>query len=177
VADIARLRGTDPATTLMALIREAEEAERTGRPSSESVIGTSMDERDIARLVAWPHTNICSDGELAGRHPRGFGAFPRVLRQYVREQGTMTLPEAVRKMTELSAAHVGIRERGRIAPGYFADLVLFDPTTVGDRATPTAPREQSVGIHTVWVNGDVVYQNGRVTGRHPGRVLRRPNRP
>ncbi len=173
VADIARLRGTDPATTLMALIHETEEAERAGRPSSESVIGTSMDERDIARLVAWPHTNICSDGELAGRHPRGFGAFPRVLRQYVREQRVLTLPEAVRKMTELSAAHVGIRERGRIAPGYFADLVLFDPGAVSDRATPTAPREQSVGVHTVWVNGDIVYQGGQSTGRHPGRVLRR----
>jgi N-acyl-D-amino-acid deacylase len=173
VADIARLRGTDPATTLMALIRETEEAERAGRPSSESVIGTSMDERDIARLVAWPHTNICSDGELAGRHPRGFGAFPRVLRQYVREQRLLTLPEAVRKMTELSAAHVGIRTRGRIAPGYFADLVLFDPGAVSDRATPTAPREQSVGIHTVWVNGDIVYQSGQSTGRHAGRVLRR----
>ena len=173
VADIARLRGTDPASTLMALIRESEEAERAGRPSSESVIGTSMDEPDIARLVAWPHTNVCSDGELAGRHPRGFGAFPRVLRQHVRERGTLSLADAIRKMTGLSAMHVGIRERGRIAPGYFADLVLFDPNTVGDRATPTAPREQSVGIHTVWVNGDVVYQSGRPSGRYPGRVLRR----
>ena len=173
VADIARLRGSDPATTLMALIREAAEAERAGRPSSESVIGTSMDERDITRLAAWPHTNFCSDGELAGRHPRGFGSFPRALRRYVREQGSLTLPEAVRKMTGLSAAHVGIRDRGRIAPGYFADLVLFDPNVVGDRATPTDPRQPSVGIHTVWVNGEIVYQNGGVTGRHPGRVLRR----
>ena len=173
VADIARLRGTDPATTLMALIRETEEAERAGRPSSESVIGTSMDERDIARLVAWPHTNICSDGELAGRHPRGFGAFPRVLRQHVREQRVLGLGEAVHKMTGLSAAHVGIRDRGRIAPGYFADLVLFDPNTVADRATPTAPREKSVGIHTVWVNGDVVYRNGSSTASRPGRVLKR----
>jgi N-acyl-D-amino-acid deacylase len=173
VAEIAQLRGTDPATTLMALIRETEEAERAGRPSGESVIGTSMDERDITRLAAWSHTNFCSDGELAGRHPRGFGAFPRVLRRYVREQGSLSLPEAVRKMTSLSAMHVGIRDRGRIAPGNFADLVLFDPSTVGDRATPTAPRERSVGIRTVWVNGDVVYQNGAGTGRHPGRVLRR----
>jgi N-acyl-D-amino-acid deacylase len=172
VAEIARLRGSDPATTLMALIRETEEAERAGRPSSESVIGTSMDERDVARLVAWPHTNICSDGELAGRHPRGFGAFPRVLRRYVREEGVLTLAEAVRKMTSLSAAHVGIRDRGRIAPGYFADLVLFDPRTISDQATPTAPRERSVGIQTVWVNGQVVYDGGAVTGRYPGRVLR-----
>jgi N-acyl-D-amino-acid deacylase len=173
LAEIARLRGTDPATTLMALIRETEEAARAGRPSAESVIGTSMDERDVARLVAWPHANICSDGELAGRHPRGFGAFPRVLGRYVREQGVLTLPEAVRKMTSLSAAHVGIVNRGRIAPGYFADLVLFDPTTVIDRATPAAPREVAVGIRTLWVNGQVVYESGAVTGRYPGRVVRR----
>ena len=176
VAEIARLRGTDAATTLMALIREAEEAERAGRPSAESVIGTSMDERDVARLIAWPHTNICSDGELAGRHPRGFGAFPRVLGRYVREQGVISLPEAVRKMTSLGAAHVGIADRGRIAPGYFADLVLFDPATVIDRATPTAPRETAVGIRTVWVNGEMVYEAGRVTGKYPGTVVRRAAR-
>jgi N-acyl-D-amino-acid deacylase len=173
VADIARLRNTDAATTLMALIRETVEAERAGRPSDESVIGTSMAERDVARLIAWPHANICSDGELAGRHPRGFGAFPRVLGRYVREQKVIPLPEAVRKMTSLAAAHVGITDRGRIAPGYFADLVLFDPATVIDRATPTAPRETAVGIRTVWVNGEVVYEGGAPTGRHPGRVVRR----
>jgi N-acyl-D-amino-acid deacylase len=173
VADIARLRKTDAATTLMALIRETEEAGRAGRPSDESVIGTSMAERDVARLIAWPHANICSDGELAGRHPRGFGAFPRVLGRYVREQGVITLPEAVRKMTSLAAAHMGIVDRGRIGPGYFADLVLFDPATVIDRATPTAPRETAVGIRTVWVNGEVVYEGGALTGRHPGRVVRR----
>lgn len=173
VADIARLRGTDAATTLMALIRETEEAERAGRPSDESVIGTSMAERDVARLIAWPHANLCSDGELAGRHPRGFGAFPRVLGRYVREQGVISLPEAVRKMTSLGAAHVGIADRGRIASGYFADLVLFDPATVIDRATPIAPRETAVGIRTVWVNGAVVYDAGAVTGRYPGRVVRR----
>jgi N-acyl-D-amino-acid deacylase len=173
VADIARLRGTDAATTLMALIRETAEAERAGRPSDESVIGTSMAEGDVARLIAWPHANICSDGELEGRHPRGFGAFPRVLGRYVREQGVVSLSEAVRKMTSLGAAHVGIRERGRIAPGYFADLVMFDPNTVIDRATPTAPRETAVGIRTVWVNGEVVYERGTPTGRHPGRVVRR----
>jgi N-acyl-D-amino-acid deacylase len=142
-------------------------------PSEESVIGTSMDERDIARLMAWPHANICSDGELAGRHPRGFGAFPRVLGRYVREQRVLSLPEAVGKMTALSAAHVGIADRGRIAPGYFADLVLFDPNSVSDRATPTAPRQRAVGIRTVWVNGQVVYESGATTGRYSGRVLRR----
>jgi N-acyl-D-amino-acid deacylase len=173
IAEIAQLRGTDPATTLMALIREAQEAERAGTPSSESVIGTSMAEQDVARLVAWPQANFCSDGELAGRHPRGFGAFPRVLGRYVRERGVLALPEAVRKMTSLAAAHVGIQDRGRIAQGYFADLVLFDPETIIDRSTPAEPRLTAVGIKTVWVNGEVVYENGVTTGRYPGRVVRR----
>jgi N-acyl-D-amino-acid deacylase len=157
----------------MALIRETEEAERAGKPSSESVIGTSMAEQDVARLIAWPHANICSDGELAGRHPRGFGAFPRVLGRYVRERNVLPLPEAVRKMTSLAATHVGIQDRGRIAQGYFADLVLFDPETVVDRSTPTEPRLTAAGIKTVWVNGEVVYDNGATTGRYPGRVVRR----
>jgi N-acyl-D-aspartate/D-glutamate deacylase len=106
----------------------------------------------------------------------------------VREQRVIDLPEAVRKMTSLSAAHVGIVDRGRIAPGYFADLVLFDPGTVIDRATPTAPRETALGIRTVWVNGEIVYDrtdraettvgaisSGAPTGRYPGRVIRRPS--
>src|SRR3712207_2867164 len=167
VAQVAAARGTDPASALMWLIRTSLEAERSGGRGGESVIGTSMDERDIERLIAWPWANICTDGELAGRHPRGFGAFPRVLGRYVREQGVIGLPEAVRKMTSLSAAHAGIVDRGRIAPGYFADLVLFDAGTVIDRATPTAPRETALGIRTVWVNGEVVYDQRAPTGRHP----------
>ena len=172
VAEIATLRGTDPATTLMALVHESQRAPRTAG-GAESVIGTSMDERDIARLLAWPWANICSDGELDGRHPRGFGSFPRVLGRYVRERQVIPLAEAIRKMTSLAAANVGLVGRGTIAPGQAADLVLFDPVTVLDVATPTAPRETSRGIHTVWVNGVVVYAGGSVTGAHPGRVLRR----
>jgi N-acyl-D-amino-acid deacylase len=98
-----------------------------------------------------------------------------VLGRYVREQRVIDLPDAVRKMTSLSAAHVGILDRGRIAPGYLADLVLFDPGTVIDRATPTAPRETALGIRTVWVNGEIVYDRGSPAGRYPGRVIRRPS--
>jgi N-acyl-D-amino-acid deacylase len=76
-------------------------------------------------------------------------------------------------MTSLAAEHVGIRDRGRIAPGQMADLVLFDPATVNDRATPDDPHALSVGIARVWVNGEVVFENGATTGRHPGMVLRR----
>jgi N-acyl-D-amino-acid deacylase len=169
VGQIAAMRKSDPATTLMWLIAEAE-----SKGAAESVVGTGMDERDIARLLRWPHTSISSDGELHGRHPRGFGAFTRVLAKHVRDQKTLTYAEAVRKMTSLSAANMGLADRGIIRPGLAADLVLFDPSTVSDRSTTEEPNAPSVGIKTVWVNGDVVFESGKTTGRYPGRALRRP---
>jgi N-acyl-D-amino-acid deacylase len=168
VREIAALRGTDPATTLMALI-----AETSGAGQRESVVATGMDERDIARLLRWANTNICSDGELNGPHPRGFGSFTRILGRYVREQHVLTLEDAVRKMTSLAAANVGLADRGMIRAGMAADLVLFDPATVVERATIAEPHATSVGIQTVWVNGEVVYDSGKTTGRFPGRALRR----
>ena len=111
VRQIAALRNSDPATTLMWLIAESE-AKGTG----ETVVGTGMDERDIARLLRWPYTSISSDGELAGRHPRGYGAFTRILGRYVREQKVLTLEDAVRKMTSLSATNMGLNDRGTIKP-------------------------------------------------------------
>ena len=173
VAEIAVMRGSDPATTLEWLIATSEAARKSGGRGGQGVIGTSMDERDIARLIAWPHANICTDGELQGRHPRGFGSFPRVLGRYVRQDGVTTLEDAVRKMTSLAAQHAGLRERGTITPGYYADLVLFDPKTIIDRATPTDPHALSEGIASVWVNGKLVYANRQATGPYPGRVLRR----
>ena len=167
IAEISAARGTDPAQTLMDLIAGAP------IPGSESVIATSMASRDVAAIIAWPHSNICSDGQLTGGHPRGAGAFTRVLRQYVREQHLLTLEQAVHKMSGLSAAHVGLNGRGTIAVGAPADLVLFDPRTVADRATVAHPQELSIGVHQVWVNGQLVYTNGRATGRRPGVVLRR----
>jgi len=173
---IAELRGEDPATTYMALIAESQAlAEQTGR-GTESIIARSMHPDDIATLLSWPHTNVSSDGSLAGRHPRGFGSFTRVLREHVRETEVLSLPEAIRKMTGASAAHVGILERGTITPGAYADLVLFDPETVADRATPDAANEPSVGIDRVLVNGIIVYANGRVTDARPGLVIRRVDR-
>jgi N-acyl-D-amino-acid deacylase len=178
VAEIARLRGTDPPATLMDLIREALAYEKkTGSDDAESVIGTSMSEPDLEKLLAWPFTNVCTDGELDGRHPRGFGTYTRVLGRYVRERKVVSLEEAVRKMTSLAAHNVGLADRGTIRPGAYADLVLFDPATVVDRATTREPQALSVGIQRVWVNGAVVYEAGAAGGVRPGRVLRRVTTP
>ena len=176
VAQIATARGERPALTLMRLIAEAlawENAHPNSKETSESVVATSMAENDIGKLYAWPHTNVCSDGALDGAHPRGFGAFTRVLAKYVRDDRAITLEDAVRKMTSLAAAHVGLVRRGTIVPGAYADLVLFDPATVSDHATPSSPHLVSTGIDGVWVNGRAVWRNGTPTGTHPGRVLRR----
>ena len=178
LAEIAALRGTDPATTLIDLIREAE-ALREERKSKgedddvESVIAVSMTDADIDRLMAWPHINFCTDGELDGAHPRGFGSFPRVLGHHVRERQVLTLEEAIHKMTALAASSHGILERGRIEPGAYADLVLFDPETVADRATTDEPHARATGIEKVWVNGRLVYEDGRSSWQGYGRVLRR----
>lgn len=169
LAEIAKLRGTDPVTTYLDLIAISEKA----GGDNESIIATSMTEPDIAEILAWPHTNICSDGLAEGRHPRGYGAFPKVLRLYVREQRRLSLEAAVHKMTGLSAEHVGLKNRGVIRAGAYADLILFDPATIGDRATPEAPHQPSAGIAGVWVNGVQVYGDGKATGALPGRVLRR----
>ena len=174
LAEIARGRGTDPPATLMDLIREALAFEKkTGSDEVESVIGTSMSEPDLERLMAWPHANICTDGELDGRHPRGFGTFPRVLGRYVRERGVVSLEDAVRKMTSLAAHNVGLGGRGEVRPGASADLVLFDPANVIDRATTKDPHALALGIEKVWVNGAVVYEEGAATTSRPGLVLRR----
>jgi N-acyl-D-amino-acid deacylase len=136
-------------------------------------MATSMDEHDVAKLMAWPWAAFCTDGELDGSHPRGFGTFPRLLGRYVREQQIMPLEEAIRKATSLAAANVGIRDRGQITVGSYADLVLFNPETIIDRATPTEPHLTSTGIRRVWVNGAAVYDGEKATGALPGRVIKR----
>ncbi|HEY9225410.1 MAG TPA: amidohydrolase family protein [Gemmatimonadaceae bacterium] len=171
LAQIARMRESDPASTLMALIQESEAARASGR-GSQTIIATSMTEADIEAILKWPFANICTDGELDGKHPRGFGAFTRVLGRYVRERHVITFPEAIRKMTSLAAANAGIQRRGWIDPGMFADLVLLDTNTVADRATPEDPHAISTGIAKVWVNGVLAYDNGHVTGARAGKVIR-----
>jgi N-acyl-D-amino-acid deacylase len=126
-------------------------------------------------IFAHPRVVICSDGQLAGRHPRGYNAFPRVLARYVRETPLVTLEEAIAKMTGRSAARLGLTDRGIIAIGRKADLVVFDAGAVADRGTPQQPALSPIGIDAVAVNGTLVLSNGTPTGARPGHALR-PNR-
>jgi N-acyl-D-amino-acid deacylase len=173
LTEVAAERGQDPVTAFMELARQSIAWEQNTGEKGDKIIGTSMLDSDIRRLLLWPHSNLCTDGGLVYLHPRARGSFPRVLGRYVREQGLLSLEEAVHKMTALAARHMGLGDRGRIAPGMAADLVLFDPDTVVDRATPEEPELLSSGILQVWVNGVAVYAAGRATGARPGRVLRR----
>ena len=173
IAEIALLRETEPAETYLALIREAYEgADPTEQ--RESIIGVSMSARDISVLLAWEHTNLCSDGSSGGGHPRGYGSFPRAIRMFVRERQVVDLPEMVRKMTSLSAAHIGLRDRGVIAAGKAADLVLFDSDAITDHATMADSAAVSTGVQAVWVNGQQVFDGGTYLAARPGRLLRRP---
>ncbi|MBU7576879.1 MAG: serine hydrolase [Flavihumibacter sp.] len=174
LSEVAALRKETPARTVMALIAEAE-AFRKANPDSggvEGIMGKSMTDADVSAFLSWQHTNICSDGADGG-HPRGYGSFTRVLAEYVREKKIMSLETAINKMTALSAEHVGIRQRGLIAAGYYADLVLLDPDTIQDHATIQNPQALSDGILKVWVNGELVYANKEFMGTFPGRLIKR----
>lgn len=165
VAEIAALRKSDPVTTIIDMIH-------TAGPNI-GIIATAMNEKDLERLVADPRVMICSDGGLSGAHPRGYGAFPRVLGEYVRKRGIITLAEAIAKMTSRSARLLGFQDRGVIAKGKKADIVVLDPARVEDRGTKLNPAQDPVGIPYVVVNGEVVLDNGRMTDARPGRALRR----
>jgi N-acyl-D-amino-acid deacylase len=145
-------------------------------------IGHAMSEKNVAELLAHPLLMIGSDGRsmapvkrAAGTrpHPRSYGTFARVLSHYVRDQKLLDLPTAVRKMTSLPADQVGLRDRGRLAKGMKADVVVFDPATVKDEATFDAPHRYPSGIPYVLVNGALVVEKGSHTGKRPGKVLRR----
>jgi N-acyl-D-amino-acid deacylase len=173
LTEIAALRKTDTVSAFSQLAEEADLMQQETGERAEAIIGTSMTEADIGRLMSWPETNICTDGGLADLHPRGIGSFPRVLGRYVREQKLMTLETAVRKMSGLAAEHMGFTDRGLIRQGAAADLVLFDPDTVIDRATPENPDMLSEGIMAVWVAGKLVFEDGATTDARPGKVIRR----
>ena len=175
LSDIARLRQQKPAQTLIDLIALAEEFGKNNPDypdGIEAIMGKSMDDFDVSNMMLWPHTCFCSDG-ASGGHPRGHGAFTRVLGRYVREQKLMPLETAVYKMTGLTADQVGLPQRGVIMPGNYADLVLFDPETVIDNASVKDGKALSDGIDKVWVNGQTVYESKKSTGELPGVLIRR----
>jgi N-acyl-D-amino-acid deacylase len=129
----------------------------------------------VRRVLAFEHTMIGSDGlpHDVHPHPRLWGTFARVLGHYCREEKLFPLAEAVRKMTGLPARRFGLTGRGTLAPGAYADITVFDPAEIIDRATFEAPKQPAAGIHLVMVNGEAVWRDGAATGARPGRVLRR----
>jgi N-acyl-D-amino-acid deacylase len=134
-----------------------------------------LDEADVQRIMAYPLTMIGSDGLPHDQHPhpRLWGTFPRVLGHYARALGLMTMEEAVHRMTQLPARFFGLADRGEIRAGAYADIVVFDPATVIDRATFESPEAVATGIRTVIVNGQAVWEDGAASARRPGRMLRR----
>ncbi len=143
----------------------------------------TMSEENVAKIVARPWVSFCSDaGSYAaegiflrvGTHPRAYGAFARVLGKYARDERVIPLEEAVRRLTAFPAVTLGLRDRGRLAPGYFADVVVFDPATIADRATYEQPHQYATGVVHVFVNGVQVLKDGEHTGATPGRVVRGP---
>jgi dihydroorotase/N-acyl-D-amino-acid deacylase len=134
---------------------------------------------DVNRIMQHPMTSIASDGpitvfDVGSPHPRTYGTFARVLGRYVRDRNILSLEEAIRKMTRLPAQILSINKRGLLREGYYADITIFDPATIIDKATFEDPHQYAVGINTVLVNGVIVVENGLHNGNRPGRVLRGP---
>jgi N-acyl-D-amino-acid deacylase len=177
LAEIADIREVDVITAFTQIAQEALAWEEEHGEGAESIIGTSMTKSDIDELFVWPWANVCTDGGIVNLHPRTAGSFPRVLGRYVREQNLVPLEEAIRKMTGLAAENMGFTDRGLIREGMVADLVLFDPDTIIDHATPLDPQRLSTGVTTVWVGGEIVYADGAETLARPGKVIRRSIKP
>ena len=173
LAEIAKARGTDPMDTLFDIL--VEDGART------TVAVFAMSEPDIALAAVQPWVSFCNDSEgtspdgLLGKefpHPRAYGTFPRVLRKYVREERRMRLEEAIRKFTSLPASRLRLNDRGVLKVDLWADIVVFDPEQITDKATFSAPKQLSVGMQWVLVNGVPVIADGVSTNALPGRVLR-----
>mgnify|MGYP001800764311 FL=1 len=137
----------------------------------------AMDQQDVDRIMQHPQTMIASDGRLAEYqvghpHPRWYGTFPRVLGHYVRERNILRLEEAIHKMTQMPADRLGLTDRGRVQEDTFADITIFDPATIIDKATFEQPHQYPEGIHYVIVNGKIAVDDGRFIEARSGRVLR-----
>jgi N-acyl-D-amino-acid deacylase len=176
LADLMRRRGTE-----MTLEQAAETVVWVAEQGGCQGIFHAMSEDDLVRILVHPATMIASDGEVptfgrANPHPRSYGTFARVLGVYVREKQVLSLEEAVRKMTSFPAARLHLTDRGLLRPGMKADIAVFDPATVADRATFEDPHQYAEGFSHVIVNGKVVFENGAMTDARPGRVLYGPGR-
>jgi len=175
LAEVAAMRGTSPVVTAMDLIVE-----------DDSRIGTvrfTMDEDNIRKKIALPWVSFCSDSASMAPeepftnsqpHPRAYGSFARLLGKYVREEGIISLAAAVHRLSGLPATNLRLVDRGRLAPDYFADVVIFDPETVTDRATFEEPHQLATGVKHVFVNGEQVLRDEQHTGATPGRFVKGP---
>lgn len=172
LAEVSEMRGTDPYDTILDLMLEDET--RVG------AVYFLMSEENVRRQIALPWVSFGSDGASmapegifleSSTHPRAYGNFARLLGKYVREEQVIPLEEAVRRLTGLPAANLELADRGRLIPGAFADIVVFDPATIADRATFELPHQLAVGVRHVFVNGGHVVSDGEHTGARPGRAL------
>lgn len=175
LAEVAKARGASPEDAIIDLVIE-----------DDSRVDTAfflISEDNIRRNIRWPHLMFGSDeGAYApegvflksNAHPRAYGTFARLLGKYVREEKIIPLEEAIRRLTSLSADSLRIKERGRLVPGYYADIVVFDPATIGDKATYDAPHQLAAGVETVFVNGVLTVSGAEHTGAKAGRVVRGP---
>lgn len=175
LAEVAEARGTSAEETAFDLIVE-----------DDSRIGTvrfTMSEDNIRRKISLPWMSFCSDSSsqfpeppftYSQPHPRGYGAFARLLGKYVRDENVISLQEAVHRLTQLPASNLKLQDRGRLAPGYFADVVVFDPARVEDKATFEQPHQLAEGMVHVFVNGTQVLKSGEHTGARPGRFVKGP---
>jgi N-acyl-D-amino-acid deacylase len=175
LAEVAKMRGKSPEETAMDLV--IEDGSRVG------TVYFLMSEDNVKREVGLPWMSFGSDeGSEApegvflksSNHPRAYGNFARALGHYVHDEKAATLPDAIRRLTSLPATNLGIRQRGSLKPGYYADVVVFDPATVQDHATFEKPKQLATGVDDVFVNGVQVWRDGKHTGAKPGRVVRGP---
>lgn len=175
LVEVARMRGRSLENTVLDLIVDDD--------SRISSVFFTMSEDNIRKKIALPWVSFCSDaGSLApegiflnrSTHPRAYGSFARLLGKYVREEQVVPLEEAIRKLTALPAANLKIRNRGSLKPGYFADVVVFDPQKITDHATFAEPHQYATGMVHVFVNGQQVLKDGEHTGALPGRVVHGP---
>ncbi|KAA0225633.1 D-aminoacylase [Fimbriimonadia bacterium ATM] len=170
LAELSKETGKDAPELIQEILRKTR---FPGSTESHSIICQSMIEEDLATFMREPWVMFCSDGYHGGPHPRGAGSFPRVFGRYVRELSVLSLEEAIRKATSLPAKRFGLKDRGEIKKGMVADIVVFDPKTISDRATIRDPKAFSVGVEHVLVNGVLVLESGKMTGARPGVGLKR----